>query len=744
MKYKLQSINLLKSKQNRSILFNYFRAYVTLLLILCIATGFIYGIMSHSLKEQIVKVNNILIQNIINSLEKEFTLLYDIVNQINSNFRIEKYMNTHHNHLSPAMNYNAYEIIKDLATYTRGNNFIEELYIFFNNGSIISSTYKTENSFFFKYLDKHHFNIPYAVNRYKHKEILCMNDNTGNKQLFYVNSLPVGDKMLQKAIIIIQINLEYIRSLVDSNLFTDKAKIIITDAEHDSILEQTTYNSKISEKDLVVTSVKSEVLQWEVISIIPKIEYEAKLITVKNIIIFILLLAIFSGIIFALYFSYRNYQPIAKLMDILNKEREETNGIRINEKIIDDIFLHIENNIFKTINENRDLKEKIDKQEELLANSVIEKLVKNVISSEKEIKELIDVTNINTRSSKFFVCSVKLDFWDNQKIDYPVIISQLKELLEGEQRGYVFYINEFNITILVEIVNDAEFNIPEFGKKIIQIFDMNNVSSTVGIGDCYNSIEEINRSYKEALLALNVSPKNKDRVITYNTIKDVSSAKTKYYYPVDVEKEIINNTKAGNIKKVEKLLEDVYNENFKVIQLSGQISRILIYNIISTVLKIMNDLMIDLTKFEDANILLKLYHTETVNDIFSSLITTYRIICDIVNQNKKSNNRLLFEKIENFLKDNFDNSEISLEYIALKFNLSTGYLSRFFKEHSGVNLIDYLHKLRIEKAKEIFSESDNILVQDVALKVGYSNSGALIRAFNKYEGITPGEYKSMC
>jgi YesN/AraC family two-component response regulator len=208
---------------------------------------------------------------------------------------------------------------------------------------------------------------------------------------------------------------------------------------------------------------------------------------------------------------------------------------------------------------------------------------------------------------------------------------------------------------------------------------------------------------------------DKSPYFTYEAIKNLSNAKTKYYYPIDIEQEIINSVKAGNIEKVERLLEDVYSENFKEIQLSGQISQILIYNIISTVIKILDELKIDLSKFEDANILHQLYNAETVNDAYSSLISAYTVICDLVNQNKKSNNRYLFEKIENYLKEEYSNNDISIEFIAEKFNLSTSYLSRFFKEQAGINFYDYLQKLRIEKAKEIFIQNDVY----VNLKVGH-------------------------
>jgi len=739
MKLISQSILLSKSKLNRSLLFNYLNTYIIIILILCLATGIIYGIMNQSLKNQTIKVNNILLQNTINSIEKEFANMDELVSLINSNPRVIRYLNMPQNVLPNTESYSAYEVIKDLNTYVYSNNFVKEIYIFFSNNIVISNSYKTENWFYFEhlieYLDTSKYNIKDLINTYNHRNLIYMNDTEENiSMLYYVNSLPIGNRRTWKATVIMKINLDLIASFLDNNQITEKTETTLFNPEQVQIIKHNAQQERLNDKHFIKTMAKSEVLNWEVISLIPRTEFEAELMSIRSTIICILLLSILIVIVFASYFAYRNYRPIAKLIGIVNEEK-------IN-RIDDDIFIYIEKSISNTIIENNDLKLKVQKQTEYLTDNAVEKLLKQEISNEKGIDDIIDISNIKFKASNLVVYSIKLYIYSIYKVDYSKIISELKKMLENEQEGYVFYINESNISMLIEIINESVFSPVEFGRKIIQLLNANSIQSTVGIGSYCHSADNINKSYKEALLSLNTIHKDKGEVILYESIKDLVDAKTKYYYPVRIEQEIINNVKIGNIEKVKMLLQEVYNENFKEIQLSGQISRILIYNIVSTVIKILDDLKIDLSRFEDANILFQLYNSETVNDAYNSLITTYTIICGLVNENKKSGNRYLFEKIEQYLKDEYSNSEISLVLIAQKFNLSISYLSRFFKEHAGVNFNDYLQKLRIEKAKQIFTESDNIFVEEVAYKVGYNNSGALIRAFKKYEGITPGEYKS--
>jgi YesN/AraC family two-component response regulator len=68
------------------------------------------------------------------------------------------------------------------------------------------------------------------------------------------------------------------------------------------------------------------------------------------------------------------------------------------------------------------------------------------------------------------------------------------------------------------------------------------------------------------------------------------------------------------------------------------------------------------------------------------------------------------------------------------------YLSRFFKQETGENMVEYINRLRIEKAKYLLSEKD-LSILNVSEMVGYGNDRNLNRVFKQREGITPGKYR---
>src|SRR5690606_12033223 len=85
-------------------------------------------------------------------------------------------------------------------------------------------------------------------------------------------------------------------------------------------------------------------------------------------------------------------------------------------------------------------------------------------------------------------------------------------------------------------------------------------------------------------------------------------------------------------------------------------------------------------------------------------------------------------------------SDISLNDLSDKFQLSTSYISTIFKAYTGTNFKEFLNRYRIQKAKEILSSND-IMVNQVALMVGYNNVNTFIRLFKKYVGLSPGQYE---
>lgn len=84
--------------------------------------------------------------------------------------------------------------------------------------------------------------------------------------------------------------------------------------------------------------------------------------------------------------------------------------------------------------------------------------------------------------------------------------------------------------------------------------------------------------------------------------------------------------------------------------------------------------------------------------------------------------------------------DITLEDISREVNLSPQYFSRFFKEETGENFIDYLTQVRIQKAINLL-HNKNLSVKEISFQVGYNDPNYFSRIFKKITGYTPSDYK---
>ncbi|MGG1598273.1 response regulator transcription factor [Paenibacillus naphthalenovorans] len=84
--------------------------------------------------------------------------------------------------------------------------------------------------------------------------------------------------------------------------------------------------------------------------------------------------------------------------------------------------------------------------------------------------------------------------------------------------------------------------------------------------------------------------------------------------------------------------------------------------------------------------------------------------------------------------------EVTLEQLAEHVGLSKSYLSSYFKKVTGESFIDYMLQLRVEKAKELFRQT-NLKIYEVAEAVGFQDPKYFTKSFKRITGVSPNQYK---
>ncbi|WP_216625617.1 response regulator transcription factor [Paenibacillus planticolens] len=101
----------------------------------------------------------------------------------------------------------------------------------------------------------------------------------------------------------------------------------------------------------------------------------------------------------------------------------------------------------------------------------------------------------------------------------------------------------------------------------------------------------------------------------------------------------------------------------------------------------------------------------------------------------------VIEKVRSYIDEHIG-EDLSLVRLASVIHFNPSYLSRLFKQESGVNLSEYIDEVRVDKAKDLLKQ-DGLKIGEVGAQVGYEAPHSFTRFFKKSTGVTPLEYREI-
>lgn len=267
------------------------------------------------------------------------------------------------------------------------------------------------------------------------------------------------------------------------------------------------------------------------------------------------------------------------------------------------------------------------------------------------------------------------------------------------------------------------------------IVDRFKMRARVGVGSV-RSIDNLRDSYSESLLALRIA----DDIVC--SVQDIKLIEASYESFDSVASELYdafihrNRIFKAHMKKFEgeyiKLLGQKSSSEYAEAVLTELFVKIKeATNRMKTKDQVSSENTHYLIAFFGNTVLAKLqYFEKTATEWFS----IYE------KMQSKHFNEVTLKTIE-FIKDHYAD-EVSLEDVATKLSVTPQYLSKLFKEETGINFKEYLTELRIEASKSLLIKGE-MSIKDICFKVGYNDTSYFIRAFKKYEGLTPKDYQKI-
>jgi AraC-like DNA-binding protein len=84
--------------------------------------------------------------------------------------------------------------------------------------------------------------------------------------------------------------------------------------------------------------------------------------------------------------------------------------------------------------------------------------------------------------------------------------------------------------------------------------------------------------------------------------------------------------------------------------------------------------------------------------------------------------------------------DVTLSEVARAVNMSAHYLSEKFRQSTGLTFTEYVARVRIEKARNLL-QNPNLSVSEIAYDVGFQSLSQFNRAFRRFVGKAPTQYR---
>jgi AraC-like DNA-binding protein/transposase-like protein len=667
--------------------------------------------------------------------------------------------------------YGIWKMSRDVTTFGQTNDFLRHFFIYLSNYDVVL----TPGSAYFRpehyYANYHYEDLTFA----EWKQLLGMTHRsevmplrsfvTGSglgktSVITYMQSLPLDSFHDESpAVVFVLIDEARIAELLSG--ITDRygGWVHIGDGQGGTIslqgadpadVEALSSDEKFDEtktsqfyKDDLVITIRSEQNDWVYRAGIPRHALMENANLIRRITWTVTGAALLLGLGVGLVLAYRNTAPLDNLVGIFGQDAKAGRN--------EYDFLH--GNIAEMISNNRKLESELRRQQPMIRDAFYKRLVAGEFQTREEIVASAVQANAGLSGNAGYVGLIQIRGYSG--LDTVDVLNELhaaRLIAKGavsEQAGPVPMTYMGSDKIVVLFVSDEDGGGNEYSRERIDalfahvsdtLYREFRISIVSAAGDRFASVTDIAQAFEQAKQALDFAAQTDRKTVAWFSETRVESST--YYYPLDVELRLIGKIKAGEVGEAKRALASIVERNTRDRELSFEMRSQLVLELKGTLLK-----LLDQKPFAEGEAfervkerIVAIQGTESVERVQDEVGDIMEVLCGMVASRKNELHVQLVERVKAFVGERYSDADLTLYRIAEQVERPEKSISQLFKDVTGVNLSEYVERIRMEQASTLLAEP-SLTIDEIASRVGYNSSHSFRRAFKRVTGVSPSDYR---
>lgn len=462
-----------------------------------------------------------------------------------------------------------------------------------------------------------------------------------------------------------------------------------------------------------------------------------------------IILSIVIGTCTAVYFTKKNSAPVNHLLSIIDDSQKKNTSI-----VLSDSYRKLEEALLALHRDNQRLTRQVYRQHETEFEKTLSGFLKGIYPNEDWILEFHEnepkLRDIGSYQIVLF-CFTNIESCSFIRVQresresYSLLFFSLKNVIDEaflkkdkrDSKGLSLVMDNMVVCLLPackdeddhhRLIARADICI-DFFRKAFEL------GSCVAVSDRHELWTELSYAYEEAYMTTSHVSFWKDSASVNFYSSEVEAFHPDGTVLLQLKKNLSNSLMVNNYVMAKNLIDEIMENCFL------HDIRYFTYNqcqanaLISMLMDKLSDMGInDEIKTEYSSRLLNAHSTADleleIEKLFDEMFHY---------QNENASDSTWAENVKEYIRDNYNNPELNVSFIAEHFSVSAAHIGNRFRRLTGFGILDYVHSVRLAKCKELLEQGNTI--KYCADATGYTDIKTLQRAFKRYEGITPGQYK---